>query len=170
MMTKRIKYLLVVLLVVVTAAVAGGSYYFTHRQEIAKLYTNSEFMSKYARYTQMARQLVTFNMNFKDSNIDVFCVRQLVAEDNATQRTIMFSAKNKKNFSVEYQKKSGFNSSKTVKSQDVSFKDGKDSYIEYFQNRCYQNNTSRPTNWDFLWLPFTVNVIVCYRFQRKSHT
>lgn len=116
---------------VAAIAVAGG-YYFTHRQEIAILYTNSEFMSKYARYTQQIRQLMSGNLNFKDSNIDVYYVRQLVAEDNATQRTIMFSSKNKQNFSVEYQKKSSFSDSgKTVKAQDVSFKDGKDSYIEY---------------------------------------
>ena len=128
---KRINYFVLALCVMVPAAIAAGGYYYTHKQEIAKLYTNSEFMSKYARYTQQARQMMTFNMNFKDTNLDVFYVRQFVAEDNATARTIMFSAKNKQNFSVEYQKKSGFNSSKTVKAQDVSFKDGKDSYIEY---------------------------------------
>lgn len=125
------KLLYKLMLGMVAAAVAAGGYYFTHRQETAKLYTNSEFMSKYARYTQQARQLVSGELNFKDTNIDVFYVRQLVAEDNATKRTIMFAAKNKQAFSVEYQKKASFSGSKTLKATDVSFKDGKDEYIQY---------------------------------------
>ena len=53
MRKKRVNYLAVFIGVLLLVAIAAGGYYFTHKQEIAKLYTNSEFMSKYSRYTQV---------------------------------------------------------------------------------------------------------------------
>jgi len=67
--------------------------------------------------------------NYSDAKLGVEDVRQLVTEDNTTQRTIMFSAKEKKPFSIEYKKKSA-SQSKIVKANDKTFKN-KYEYILY---------------------------------------
>lgn len=69
--------------------------------------------------------------NGSDRPLGIYNVRQLVAKDNKTSRTIMWHSKTRQNdYELELQTESG-NSIKVFKAQDYSFKDGKGEYIQY---------------------------------------
>ncbi len=65
-----------------------------------------------------------------DSDVSISHVRQLVAADNKTGRTVMWSADVKQNYTMEY-RVAGTKDSKTVQAEDSSFDDVKHNYIEY---------------------------------------
>lgn len=66
-----------------------------------------------------------------DSALGVYNARQIVAENNKTSRTIMWSSKAKQNeYNVELRAE-GSKTSTTYKAKDYSFMDGKASYIQY---------------------------------------
>lgn len=65
-----------------------------------------------------------------DSKLGVKQVRQLVVQDNTTGRTIMFASEAKGSYGIEYRIK-GEKSPSIIAAKDVSFKDGKEKYIQY---------------------------------------
>lgn len=64
-----------------------------------------------------------------DTSLQISNVRQLVAKDNKTARTIMWRAEAKQGYKVEYRAKDVAN--KAVEAQDVSFKGGDTEYTQY---------------------------------------
>lgn len=79
-----------------------------------------------------------------DSTVGIKYVRQIVAEDNRTTRTIMWQSEVRQEYSVEYRlssaakndtkQKAASGSAKTILTQaatEVSFKEGKGDYIQY---------------------------------------
>lgn len=87
-------------------------------------------ISQAIMYVFNVRSVSVMLQNGKDTNLGVSFVRQLVAKDNSTARTIMFASEAKKSYLIEY-RKSGSRKLQSVKAVDASFKDGEDSYIQY---------------------------------------
>jgi len=71
------------------------------------------------------------NIIGKDSRLGISFVRQLVTEDSSNSRTIMFAAKKKGKYSIELKEAAFTAKSKTFPSLDVSFEDGKETYVQY---------------------------------------
>lgn len=69
--------------------------------------------------------------NGSDSALGVYNVRQIVAENNKTARTIMWNSKAKQSdYNLEI-RQAGSKASGSYKAKDFSFKDGKSNYIQY---------------------------------------
>ena len=67
-----------------------------------------------------------------DQALGINYLRQIVAENNKTARTIMWQAEAKDNFIVEYKPKGG--SSEKISAKDISFKEANGNYILYEAN------------------------------------
>ena len=71
------------------------------------------------------------NDNGSDSALGIYNVRQIVAENNKTARTIMWNSKAKQgDYNLEIRAVGGKESA-SYKAVDYSFKDGKSNYIQY---------------------------------------
>lgn len=69
--------------------------------------------------------------NGSDSALGIYNVRQIVAENNKTARTIMWNSKAKQDdYNLEI-RAVGSKESASYKAVDYSFKDGKSNYIQY---------------------------------------
>jgi len=64
-----------------------------------------------------------------DSSLKVTNIRQLVAKDNRTARTIMWQSQDKQRYRLEYRPKSG--KIQVVEAKDVSFTGGDTTYVQY---------------------------------------
>ncbi len=65
-----------------------------------------------------------------DSDVSVSHVRQIVAQDNKTARTVMWSADSKQAYTMEY-RVVGSKNSQSVPAEDSSFEDVRNKYTEY---------------------------------------
>lgn len=66
----------------------------------------------------------------RDDSVQVTSVRQIVASDNKTARTIMWQSDLAQDYSVEY-RKAGSSDVQQVNGENISFQDGKGNYITY---------------------------------------